>query len=75
MLSLGVCLASREFTCPFCGKVFTRTTADLITLEMTLCDDCLAEQKSIDVDDLRAQVQYRLQAQKAPGSITDGSEG
>lgn len=43
MISLGICMAPRDFECPLCGQKFTRVSADCIPLEDTICASCLAE--------------------------------
>lgn len=42
-LSLGVCMANREFDCLLCERHFSRMTADAIFLEEQICDECLKE--------------------------------
>lgn len=60
MTSLGVCMAPRDFVCPLCGRKFTRVTADLILLEDTVCDSCLAEMGPLNGAARRERINQRL---------------
>jgi ribosome-binding protein aMBF1 (putative translation factor) len=70
--SLGAVMAVREFKCPLCGRQFTRWTGDLITTEVTVCDECLAELGPIGETALRKEIERR-QAERAASDTLDPS--
>ena len=59
-ISLGVAMAPREFTCPLCGRQFTRWSGDLITTIVTVCDECLAELGPLDEAALQKEIDRRV---------------
>ncbi len=65
-LSLGICMATREFKCLLCGRQFTRMSADLILPETTVCDECLAELGSLNEVALREEIDRRLAERTSP---------
>lgn len=69
-LTLGVCMATREFKCLLCGRQFTRMSADLILPETTVCDACLAELGPLDEVALRKEIARRL-AERASSHTPD----
>jgi ribosome-binding protein aMBF1 (putative translation factor) len=71
-ISLGVAMAPREFTCPLCGRQFTRWSGDLITTIVTVCDECLAELGPIGETALRKEIERR-QAERAASDTLDPS--
>jgi hypothetical protein len=42
-ITLGVCMAVRDFECLLCGKPYSRMSADCIMPSDRVCDECLAE--------------------------------
>lgn len=60
MVSLGIGMAPREFDCLICQHHFTRFCADMILPEYSICDQCLAELRPLEGDELRKRVSRRL---------------
>ncbi len=60
MVSLGIGMAPREFDCLICQRHFTRFCADMILPEYSICDQCLAELRPLEGDELRRRVSQRL---------------
>lgn len=60
MVSLGVCMAVRDFDCILCQRHFSRMSADLILLEDQICDECLAELWRLEGDELGKYISQHL---------------
>lgn len=60
MVSLGVCMAVRDFDCILCQRHFSRMSGDLILPEDLICDECLAELWQLEGDVLREYVSQHL---------------
>lgn len=59
-LSLGVCMANREFDCILCGRHFSRMTADAIFFVEQICDECLEELWQLNEAARREHVSQQL---------------
>jgi len=60
MTGLGIGMAPREFECMLCQKHYTLLCGDLVLPEYLLCDDCLAELRPLEEDELREHVSQHL---------------
>lgn len=66
-LSLGICMANRDFDCLLCGKPFSRFCADFIIPEYQVCDECLAEVSHLQGRELWAYIdQNRIDRKENP---------
>lgn len=66
-LSLGVCMAEREFVCVLCGKIFRRVSGDLLLPPDQVCDDCLAEFEPLEESELWEVINRRRQEMAQDG--------
>lgn len=60
MLSQGICMTSRNFTCLVCQRLFSRVTQDVIIYDDMICDECLAELCLLDGEALARRVVEKL---------------
>ncbi len=60
MISLGICMATRDINCLLCQRHFLRMTADAIFPDEQICDECLAELGQLDGEALKKHVAEQL---------------
>jgi hypothetical protein len=66
-ITLGVCMAERDFECLLCGKPFSRFCGDLIVPEYQVCDECLAKVNHLHGRELWAYIEEnRIDSKENP---------